>query len=151
MKKILLILSIAVPFATVSLIAYYMYRLYKSIEVSYLVKGFSIKNIKNKEVELSLSVTIKNSSSSSLHAKNLNVDIYYKKELLANISKGDITINSDGDTEFILPVLIKLNKDSGDLITLYTELKPIPLDIKIKARLYGIPVHMTTQYTYIKK
>lgn len=150
MKKVLLILSVAIPFATVSLIAYYMYKFYKSIEVTYKVSGFSVKNIIKKEIELKLSVIIKNGSSSSIKAKNLNVDIYYKKELLANIAKGEVEIKPYGNTEMLLPVTIKLNKDSGEILTLYTQSKPIDLDIKIKARLYGLPVHLTTKYTYIK-
>lgn len=150
MKKVLFILSIAIPFATVTLIAIWLYNLYKGIEFDYKIKGFSIKNLLNKEIQLNLEYIIKNNSNYSLKAKNVNINIFYKDKILATVDISDLNIKKEDVTSNIVPVLIKLDKDTGDLITLYTQNKPIPLKIKIKASVYKIPVHVTTDYIYTK-
>lgn len=150
MKKVLLILSIFIPLATVTLIAIWLYNLKKGIIVDYKVKGFSIKNLINQEIQLNLDVTIKNNSNYSLSAKNVNVNIFFKERLLATVDTADLNIKKEDDTLLSLPVLIKLDKGAGDLITLYTQGSPIPLLIKIKAKVYKIPVHITTDYIYTK-
>ena len=150
MKKALFILSIAIPFATVSLIAIWLYNLYKGIQFNYKIKGFSIKNLLNREIQLNLQYIIKNNSNYSLTAKSVNISILYKDKLLASVDIANLNIKKEDETSDIVPVLIKLNNDTAEIITLYTSGNPIPLKIKIKASVYKIPVHITTDYIYTK-
>ena len=150
MKKALFILSIAIPFATVSLIAIWLYNLYKGIQFNYKIKGFSIKNLLNREIQLNLQYIIKNNSNYSLTAKGVNIIILYKDKLLASVDIANLNIKKEDETSDIVPVLIKLNNDTAEIITLYTSGNPIPLKIKIKASVYKIPVHITTDYIYTK-
>jgi Na+-transporting methylmalonyl-CoA/oxaloacetate decarboxylase beta subunit len=86
MKKTILILSLFIPLATTAIILFYLYNLYKNIDITYRVSDLSFKNIKDKKIDLTLDVFIGNKSDTSIKANSVSLVISYKGKEVATSS-----------------------------------------------------------------
>ena len=150
MKKILLIASIFIPLATVSLIAYYLYSLYKNISVSYVIKDIGLSKLSSLKLDVLTVLQIDNKSNSELTIKDVKINIFYKDKQLSETVIPEIVINKKNTTTINFNSVVDINENTGELMTLYMQSKPIDLDIKASAKVYKLPLSITKQYIYTK-
>ena len=152
MKKIAIIIIILLLIILVYAI-FYISVLKDSIKIDYKVVKIDVKNILAKKISLTLDLKVSNTSSKSIEIKNTYFEVYYLNELVAKTPKESNSLNikpyaRDSLALKGLNIDFFLNNKSISMLTNFLAKKPLNLKIKLRARVWFIPINITTDVIY---
>ncbi len=105
-------------------------------------------------VELNTFIIIKNQNPFSIPIKDLNIEIYYRDELIARSTEKEgklIKIPTNGEIKFDEKMTLFANQNSFNLITNFGLKGAFELKYIIKLKLYNAPVSFKGTYKHTEK
>lgn len=119
-----------------------------SLTVSYSVSKIDLRNIISKNsIDLDIDVKFDNKSDSAISLKNIKADIYYNNVKITAIKKNYLRIYK-GITFNKLQTTVFLNKQSGSFGAAVLAKEKVNLKIKLKTKLFFIPVSFSKDIVY---
>ena len=104
------------------------------------------------EIDTKIKISILNKNAFPVKINDLEVDIYYKGELIAHsLEKGNrVEIGKKTETDFEHTITINLKDAMFDLASIIVKGDAAKIDYKVKLKLYGIPVSFKDSYIFKK-
>jgi len=152
MKKVVIV-TMVLLFLILAYIVFYALTLKSSVTLNYKLKGVNIRNILKKSLTLTLDLYATNTSSNTIKIKDIYFEVYYLNKMVAKTPKSNNVIDVRSH-QTNMPVLNNLNIDlfvntqTAAMLADYIAKKPLRLKIKLKARIFFIPVNIITDLVY---
>ena len=126
---------------------------YNKLGFDFNITKFTLSGLLKGQLGITLDLLLDNKSSTSITIGNIYLEVYFENVLIAQtpVVTGNDTIAANQiSTIKGFEINIFANKQSGDLIALYSTKQPINLEIATKFSFFGIPIGFLPRipYTY---